>query len=237
MLSRSSLKKIVHNKYVQGFLKSREECRRDNSGGFLIPSSSKITDADYSRYRHLPVNWSISPITKDDLPEEFSSQAVKTVDMFRRKTVDLPYECMIYFDYIDGDIVSCNFSNKNSPDEVHGVIYSYLLKKMNIASIHNHPNKYCSPPSGKNFEMLSLEFEEFEIISSQKELWILESREITLDEVDLDNIRYKFDIALDSYFDEAKKDFDEGHLILDNVNKRYCDFLLTYLNNSAIKLN
>ncbi len=47
---------------------------------------------------------------------------------------------------------------------------------MNIASIHNPPNQYLSPPSGKNFEMLGLDFEEFEIISAQKELWILESR-------------------------------------------------------------
>ena len=82
MLSKTSLKKIVHNKYVQGFLKSHEESGRDNRGGFLIPSSSKTTDTDYGRYRHLPVNWSIAPITKDDLPEVFTPQAVKTVDMF-----------------------------------------------------------------------------------------------------------------------------------------------------------
>lgn len=67
------------------------ECGKDTRGGFLIPASAKITDSDYAKYRHLPINWSIAPITAEDLPKEFSTQAVKTVDMFRRKTFDLPY--------------------------------------------------------------------------------------------------------------------------------------------------
>jgi hypothetical protein len=177
MMSKGSLNKIVHKLHLEGLSKSMREFRRDHTGGFLIPISAKVSDTDYGRYRHLPINWSISPITEDDLPVEFSPKAVKTVDMFRRKTVDLPYECMIYFDYTSGEIVACSFSDKNSPDEVHGVIYSYLLKKMHIASIHNHPVPYGAPPSGKNFEMLGLDFEEFELISSKEELWILESRE------------------------------------------------------------
>ena len=53
---------------------------------------------------------------------------------------------------------------------------------MHIASIHNPPRQYCSPPSSKNFQMLGLEFEEFELISSQDELWILKSNEIIFDD-------------------------------------------------------
>jgi hypothetical protein len=230
MLSGSSLKKIVHNKYVQGFLKSREECRRDNRGGFLIPSSSKITDTDYGRYSHLPVNWSISPITKDDLPEEFSSNAVKTVDMFRRKTVGLPYECMIYFDYVDGDIVSCNFSKK-SFNKVQSIIYPYLLKDRSIASIHNHPISYGSPPSGRNFEMLGLEFEDFELISSKQELWILESREKIFSNDEINRIRSDIEEYYDLIYVDITSEYDEGYLIIDEMNKRYSDFLLNYLNN------
>ena len=62
-------------------------------------------------------------------PDVFSPQAVKTVDMFRRKTINLPYECMLFFDYNSGNIVSCNFSNSNSPNKVKGKLYTYLLKK------------------------------------------------------------------------------------------------------------
>ena len=143
---------------------------------------------------------------------------------------------MIYFDYLTGSIVSCNFSEKNSPKEVQGFLYPDLLKNMNIASIHNHPLQYCSPPSGKNFEMLGLEFEEFEIISSKKELWILESREIIFDNQILKNLRKKLDLVLNSYFDEASKNFNNDYVLLDNVNKGYGDFLLTYLNNKCDKI-
>lgn len=107
---------------------------------------------------------------------------------------------------------------------------------MNIASIHNPPNQYLSPPSGKNFEMLGLDFEEFEIISAQKELWILESRKLVLEEVVIEKLRKKFDDALNSSFDEVVKEFDEKYLILDNVNEIYGDFLLNYLNNKCDKI-
>ena len=236
MISIINFKKIVHYLHLEELFDSIKECHKDNRGGFLIPTSSKVTDSEYARYRHLPINWALAPITKDDLPDEFSPQAVKTVDMFRRKTIDLSYECMIYFDYISGKIVACSFSDKNSPDQVHGVVYSYLLKRMHIASIHNHPIQYCSPPSGKNFEMLGLEFEEFEIISSQHELWILESREIVLDEDRLNKLRKKFDDSLNSYFDEVMPNFEEGYLILDNVNEGYGNFLLNYLNMKCDKV-
>ena len=52
-----------------------------------MPTSAKIVDSEYARYRHLLINWSIAPITKEDLPDEFSLRAVKTVDLFRRKTL------------------------------------------------------------------------------------------------------------------------------------------------------
>ena len=231
MMSKSSLNKIVHKLHLEGLFKSMRELRRDNRGGFLIPTSAKVSDTDYSKYRHLPINWSISSITEEDLPSEFSPPAVKTVDMFRRKTVDLPYECMIYFDYRSGEIVACSFSDKNSPDEVHGVIYSYLLKKMHIASIHNHPIPYGSPPSGKNFEMLGLDFEEFELISSKEELWILESREEIFSDEEIIKIRDKVETYYNSISFDTNLEFNEGYVIIDNVNRVYGDFLLDYLNN------
>ncbi|MEE3490108.1 MAG: hypothetical protein VZR10_04525 [Methanobrevibacter sp.] len=224
MISINNIKKIVHKLHLDDLVRSMNECRKDNTGGFLIPTSAKVSDSEYARYRYLPINWSLPPLTKEELPKEFSPHAVKTVDMFRRKTIDLSFECMLYFDYKSGNIVSCNFSDENSPDEVNGVIFKHLLKKMHIASIHNHPNQYLSPPSGKNFEMLGLDFEEFEIISAQKELWILESRNLVLEDVVIEKLRKKFDDALNSSFDEVVKEFDERYLILDNVNELYGDF-------------
>lgn len=231
MIPSFEFKKLVHKLHLDKLYKSLKECHNDNRGGFLIPTSSKITDSEYAKYRCLPVNWSLPPITKEDLPDEFSVNAVKTVDMFRRKTIDLTYECMIYFDYKTGNIVSCSFSDKNHPNEVNGIIYPYLLKKMNIASIHNHPIQYGTPPSGKNFEMLSLEFEEFELISSREELWILESREKIFSDDEIRKIRENIGNFYNSLYLDINFEFDEGYRVIEEFNKRYGDFLLNYLNN------
>ncbi len=111
MMSINTIKKIVHMLHLDDLARLMNECRKDNTGRFLIPTSAKVSDSEYARYRHLPINWSLPPLTKEDLPREFSPQAVKTVDMFRRKTIDLPFEYMLYFDYKSGNIVSSNFSN------------------------------------------------------------------------------------------------------------------------------
>lgn len=79
----------MHKLHIDDFIRYQKELMRDNKGSFLLPISAKVNDVEYGRYRHLPINWSISPITKEDLPEEFSQRAVNTVDMFRRKTYDL----------------------------------------------------------------------------------------------------------------------------------------------------
>lgn len=109
---------------------------------------------------------------------------------------------------------------------------------MHIASAHNHPVQYGSPPSGKNFQMLCLEFEEYELIFSKNELWILDSHEEVFDEGYIDEIREKLDNYFDSAFDDYSKEFDEGFLVLDNVSNDYGNFLLIYLTNelNSIKL-
>ena len=204
----------------------------DNRWGFLIPIEVKLTDKDYERYRHLPVNWSIPTITKEDLPEEFSSKAVRTVDMFRRKTIDLDVECMIYFEIHTGNIVFCSFADDKVPNEVNGILYPELLKGMNLASIHNHSVRYYSPPSGKNFEMLGYEFEEYELISSKHELWILESKENVFDEYEINKIRYKANNLFKSCEDELNAELEHGYEIIDNIDEIYGEMLLTYLNKN-----
>lgn len=188
MISKNSINDMINKLHLKEFL-------NDNSGGFLLPLEVKLKDKEFEKYRHLPIDWSVSSITSDDLPGEFSSKAVKTVDMFRRKTFNLDCECMIYFDIDSGNIVSCNFSDEGN-DNVRGIIFPNLLKDMHIASLHNHPREYFSPPSGKNFEMLGLEFEEYELILSENELWILESKEIIFNENEIDKIRKMVDFFL-----------------------------------------
>lgn len=205
---------------------------RDNRGGFLILFEVKITDKEYERYRHLPIDWSLSPITKADLPEEFSEKAVKTVDIFRRKTIGLNFECLIYFDIDNGNIISCNFADKDNPDKVSSDIFSDVLTNMSIASIHNHPIQYFSPPSGKNFEMLGLDFEEYEIIVSKNELWILESKEIILTDEEIMVIRHKTKDFFDSISNDMNIEFKNGYQTIDAIDKLYGDFLLNYLNNN-----
>jgi hypothetical protein len=129
MISKNSINNIVRKLHLDEFIESHKRLLRDNCGGFLIPFEVKITDKEYERYKHLSIDWSLSPITKDDLPAEFSDKAVKTVDMFRKKTHDLDVECMVYFDIETGNIVSCNFADDGSPDHVSGTIIQIFSKE------------------------------------------------------------------------------------------------------------
>lgn len=228
MLSLNSLNKVIDKVHLSDISKSFKECLHDNKGGFLIPTSSKITDIEFQKYRYLEVNWSIPPITKDLLPAEFSPQAVKTVDMFRRKTIDLDEECMILFDYITGNIVSCNFSQE-SEEKVESVVYPKVFRNMRIASAHNHPIRYYSPPSGKNFQMLGFDFEDYELIFARNELWILESKNGILDMDEINYIREKADNLFNQCYDEVNQDFEEGYFVIDNVDDQYGSYLLNYL--------
>ncbi len=103
---------------------------------------------------------------------------------------------------------------------------------MNIASIHNHPIQYGSPPSGKNFEMLGFDFEEFELISSKNELWILESRERVFSAEEINEIRRTANNYFDLVYDEVNLEFEKGYMVMDNLEKVYGDLLLDYLNNN-----
>lgn len=147
------------------------------------------------------------------------------------KTYDLKCECLIYFDIQTGNIVSCNFSDAE-PDEVNAIIFPKCLKGMHIASIHNHPHQYYSPPSGKNFEMLGKEFEEYELISTKNELWILESKEIVFSDEIIRDIRKKADESFESYFEEVNVGLEEEYRVIDNVDRNYGIYLLNYLNNN-----
>lgn len=236
MISANAINEILNKLHLSDLAKSMWECLQDNKGGFLIPTSAKVTDMEFQKYRHLEVNWDIPPITKEDLPEECSPQAVKTVDMFRRKTIDLNVECMILFDYITGNIVSCNFSDESGEDKVESTVYPKLFGDMHIASVHNHPIQYSSPPSGKNFQMLGFDFEDYELIFAKNELWILESKEIVLDDKTVEIIRTKANEYFDACLEKAALNFEEGYLALDNLERCYGGRLLKYINNQFVNI-
>ncbi|WP_407381964.1 hypothetical protein [Methanobrevibacter sp.] len=124
---------------------------KDEYGQLLIPLKLKLTDDEYKFYRELTIDWTISPIKKEDLPEEFSKKACKLVDLFRRKTINLDFECMLYFDYYTGEIIYCFIGNENYIDNT---IDEFYFKDKHVASIHNHSQNNFSPPSPENFEIL-----------------------------------------------------------------------------------
>lgn len=51
---------------------------------------------------------------KSDLPHEFSDKSFEVVDEFIRKTIDLDYKILLYFDYITGKILRCKIGNKTN---------------------------------------------------------------------------------------------------------------------------
>ena len=109
MISDSAFKKIIGLRHHFPKL--------DDRGALLIPTGLKVKDPEFMKYRHLPVNWEIEQVTKKDLPEDFSPKAVKIVDLFRRKMINLDYEIMLIFDYKTGELVYC-FVNENNSGEV-----------------------------------------------------------------------------------------------------------------------
>ena len=79
--------------------------------------------------------------------------------------------------------------------------------------------------------MLGLEFEEFELISSQKELWILESREKLFSDDEIEVIHKEIDEFYELLDLEINSQTSEDFIFIDTLNRVYGDFLLNYLND------
>lgn len=156
------------------------------------------------RYNRLKIN-DFPSITQDDLPKDFSSGAFGTVDEFIKKTVNLDFECLLYFDYQTGEILDCAIGDSN------GVSINFdeeKFKKHHVASIHNHTKDVFSPPSGKNFGILMREFEDYELIAGVNDLWILKAKGIRNDLI------AEFNVASVIFFNSSK----------DYCSSRYDDF-------------
>ena len=172
------------------------------------------------KYCHLEVDWNIDSISKDDLPSEFCQKAVDLVDMFRRKTVNLPYECLLFFDYKTGEIIYF-FVEDNLDGKIREEIYESHFKNHPVASIHNHPKGFLSAPSGKNFQILEIENEDYKLICGYDEFWILEAKGV-FDESVVEEIRKK---SCDIYFNSFAG--DNNYL----TNELYGKFLINFINN------
>ena len=90
--------------YLMSFI---DDFKIDDRGAFVLPFELRLKDQEFLKYCHLDVDWYIPSISSEDLPDEFSQKAVKLVDLFRRKTAHLSYECMLFFDYKTGEIIYC----------------------------------------------------------------------------------------------------------------------------------
>ena len=71
-----------------------------------------IKQTDCEKYVKLKLN-DAPLIKKSDLPSEFSDEAFKVVNEFIKKTIDLDYEILIFFDYNSGEILQCKIGKIN----------------------------------------------------------------------------------------------------------------------------
>ena len=82
-------------------------------------------------------------------------------------------EWAIFFDYWTGEILRCV---KGDDNNVTLNFNEDEFKDHHIASIHNHPENVYSPPSDRNFGILMRDFEDYELVASGHELWILKAK-------------------------------------------------------------
>ena len=138
----------------------------------MLTKINNYDETDYEKYKKLEIR-DVASIKKSDLPPEFCDKAFVIVDEFIRKTRDLDFEIMIYFDYETGDILERKIGgattvelefDENTFDEKH------------IASLHNHTKDMYTPPSDMNFGIFLRKWEEYELIAGWDGLWILKGK-------------------------------------------------------------
>ena len=184
--------------------------------------------SDFDRYMELKVK-DVPSIKKEDLPNEFGDNAFNTIDGFIKKTVGLDYECVIYFDYITGEILKCAFG------ELDNVTLNFANNEFSnhsVASIHNHPVNVFSPPSARNFGIFMRDFEDYELISSHNELWILKSKyndEKLMLELNVASIE-----LFKSAWEQANKISKDNEVVGSICEKLYGIFLSKYINDKNI---
>ena len=118
-------------------------------------------ESDLERYMNLKIEDTPS-IKRTDLPSEFSDKTFKIIEDFIKKTKNIDYEILIYFDYIEGEILKCKIGSKSN---VKIIFEDDEFKGRHVASIHNHTKDMYTPPSDKNFGIFSRDWEDYELIA------------------------------------------------------------------------
>ena len=184
---------------------------------------------DFEDYQKLKTE-NVSSIRMEDLPSEFSDEAFKTVDEFIKKTRNLDYEFVVYFDYVTGEILKCAKGIKNN---VKITFDDGEFEGHHVVSIHNHTKDSYSPPSDRNFGVLIRDFDDYELVASVKELLILKSKGINI----------LFHLFLKEYarsiLKSCQNDCDEKYSDSEKAND-ICDImygiaLSNYINDKNIK--
>lgn len=185
--------------------------------------------SDFEEYEKLEKE-NVSLIRKEDLPSEFSDKAYGVIVDFIRKTKNLDYEWLIFFDYLSGEILRCvkggenNVKLKFNDDEFKGC---------HLASIHNHPEDVYSPPSDKNFGILMRDFEDYELIVAVNELWILKAKGMNpIMYMMLKMSAEAFLVSCQEYCDKLYCDNEKADEVCDIM---YGITLSNYINDKKIK--
>ena len=181
-----------------------------------------------SEYYDLDIESNLT-VKKDDLPEEFSDEALTTVNEFIQKTHDLDCEWVIYFDYNTGEILKCG---KGGNDNVNITFKDDEFKNNHVASIHNHPKNIFSPPSGKNFRILERKFEDYELIVGFENFWILKAKGIHENLINQMNIASE--VLFNSSLEKCSSRYDNIGIINKMCDIIYGNELLKYINNKNI---
>lgn len=188
-----------------------------------------LKDDDYLEYSKLKLK-GFKSIKKEDLPQEFGDGAFRTVVEFIQKTADLNYEWVLYFDYISGEILRCV---KGKTDFVEMNFSNFEFEGHKVASIHNHPEDVLSPPSCKNFGILTRDFEDYELIAGFEYFWILKAKGVPEELVNQFNSVSETAFML-SFVYCASRYADVG--IIDKMQDiHYGNQLLKYINDKDIK--
>ncbi|MBR6024095.1 MAG: hypothetical protein IK044_03915 [Methanobrevibacter sp.] len=182
----------------------------------------------YEKYNKLETH-NFPSIKKENLPKEFSNSAFKTVDTFIKKMFKLDNECVIYFDYITGEILRCSIGNL---DNVEINFKKDEFKGYHVASLHNHPLNVFSPPSGKNFGIFAREFEDYELISGRDRLWILEAKGVH--EYLVNEMNIICEIFFNSSLEKCANRHHDEKIIDKMANLIYGNQLSKYINDKNI---
>ncbi len=172
----------------------------------------------------------IATIKKSDLPPEFSSKAFKVICEFIRKTVDLDYEILLYFDYITEEILKCAIGGKTT---VELEFEDDEFDKKHVASIHNHTKDMYTPPSDRNFGIFLRKWEDYELIAANDCLWILKGKlkdeKISFELKIISNALFNISLENATLIPETKKEIE------DQCDEMYGTLLSKYINDKNKK--